>query len=200
MVLVAAFNSGSTHGQPLGGQVPIYVEYSPAAQELADRATRLSSQGRAEEAAEIYQQILKQYTRKLMPLGDGSHTDASNWARQQIASVAQTLAAYRRLYTDAAQHELDEAGSSLSSADALERVTWLFPLCEPALEAALSLGALHLEAGDFVAAAAVLNQFSDHPDLPQHEATWRHLQAAAALFDGDDSRYHTHPPCTATTR
>ncbi len=179
-------------GQTRGGQVPLYVEYSPAAQELADQATRLRQQDRCDEAAEVYQQLLEEYGRKLLSGENEIYTDVTLWVRGQLASDPATLASYRRLYGAAADHRLAQAGALTSDPMALERVLSLYPQCEAAMQAGLRLAGAYLEQGRFAHAGSVLDELIDHPDLARYQTRWHRLQAATGLFSGDPDRYRSH--------
>ena len=179
-------------GQDEAGRVPLYVEYSPAAQELVDRALRLHEQDRFADAAQVYQQILEQYHRKLVSHDGGVHVDTTVWTRNQLLSDADLLAAYRGLYEPNAQHGLEQASRSRVDTSALEELLGRYPVCDAALEAGLRLAAVYLEQGHFSFAGSVLEEIRLHPSLRSQMARWHELQAAVGLFENDTQRYRSH--------
>ena len=192
LAVIAVLWCATVAGQEQGERVPLYVEYSPAAQELADRATRLRHQDRPNEAAEVYQQIIEQYGRKLMSLDGGVHVDAAVWASQEIASDDRLLAAYRTLYETSATHALNQASAPDVDVRTLEAVMVRYPLCDAAMEAGLHLAAVYLERGHFSLAESVLDGLDGHPDLSTQSSRWNKLQAAAGLFGGKPDLYRSY--------
>ncbi len=174
---------------------PVYVEDSPAANELVDEARQRREQGRLTEAVELLQRVAEQYPHKLMGEGDENgarYEDAVLWVRRWIASDEQLLAAYRRVYEPAAERALAEAAAGGPSTAAMEQVMRRYALTPTGLETALGLAALYLEQADASSAAGVLDEVSGHPDLDRHRERYHTLQAIAGLLTGDAERQAAH--------
>ncbi len=188
---VVAFNA-AVLAQLQMPPVSVYLEDSPAAQDLVEQAQRLRAQGRVAEAVAVYQQVLDHYPRKLMAKEDTLHTDAARWVRHAIAADEQLLDAYRRLQAAAAQRALHEAMESQRPDEALGRVTERYSLCRAGLDSGLWLAAIYLESANALEAGAVLDELADHPDLQANLGRWHLLQAATGLYAGQPDRYETH--------
>ena len=176
-------------------QQPIYVEDSPAAQDLAEDAKHLCEQGEYAQAAQQLQAIIDQYPHKLMPTGEASYTDAILWARRTLREDAQLLTAYRTLFTAEAKRQLDQAMPTASKPidpAGLRAVLSSYALTEPGLEAGLTLAAFHLERAEARDASSVLDGLADHPDLPQQAGRYHLLCGAASVLLGDRTGYDLH--------
>ena len=163
-------------------RVSVYLEDSPAAQELVHRAERLRAQDRLAEAAAVYQQVIEQYPHKLMARGKAMHTDAVRWIRGTLLSDDQLFTAYRGLYTADSQRVLKAACTPAPRAEALEEVLARYEICRAGLEAGLMLAALYLEQANPEHAGLVLDELAEHPDLPTQVVWWHQLQIAAGLL------------------
>jgi outer membrane protein assembly factor BamB len=173
-------------------QAPVYIEDSPAAQDMLDEAAHLRRQDRLAEAAAKYQAVIEQYAQKLTTVSPQLYTDMSRWVRQQIASDADLLAAYRRSYEATAQRALEQASVPQVDADALAAVLGRYALCSAGLEAGLRLAGVCLERADGIEAAAVLDSLEGHPDLARQMGRWQQLQAMAGAIAGWPSRQQKH--------
>ncbi len=201
-VAVGVLLCGSTwlSAQP-GGQAPtvtrqpVYIEDSPAAQDLADQATQLRDEGRFAEAVQRLQRVVDEYPYKLMPKADGSFTDAVLWVRAEIKSDQRMLGAYRALFGPAAQRQVALAMPTPASpidTTALQEVLTRYTLTRAGLDAGLALGAYHLERAAGRDASGVLDELTDHPDLPSQAGRYHFQRALAGLLLSDTAGYETH--------
>jgi len=193
----------------------VYIEDSPAAQELADEAQTLAEQDRHGEAAQRLQQIIDEYPQKLMPTDDGAYRDASLWVRDRLASDAALLTAYRKRFSPVAERALAEAlsieavgaggltdgpmegfgaakhsnvvtDSGLVADSGGVRGVWgRYALTPAGLDAALWLAGRSLESGDGLGAWALLAEAADHPDLAAQAARYHELRAWSAALAED---------------
>ncbi|MEM6458088.1 MAG: PQQ-binding-like beta-propeller repeat protein [Planctomycetota bacterium] len=165
----------------------VYIEDSPAAQELADEAADLLRQGRAGEAAQRLQRVIDTYPDKLMRRGDGSYCDARRWVRGRLAEDEALRSAYRRRFDAAAAQALGVAMATPGSGrePALSAVRQRYPWTGPGLDAALAVAGLRAERADPAGARRALDEVADHPDLPSRAETYHELQAWAAALAGD---------------
>ena len=190
VVVVSACACFSRAESLVGKFSPVYVEDSPAAQELADKAQRLRRQQRLGEAVRIYQQIIDEHADKIIALDDDLYIGAARWVRLTVGADPALLKAYRGAHEPLAQRMAGD-GTNTSAAD-LSKLWSRYTLCRAALEAALRLAALHLEAGRTMDAAVVLDDVDGHPDLALHQARFALLQAASGLYSGDSARLEKH--------
>ena len=189
-VVVAVLGAAATRAAAQTGMMQaalsqVYVEDSPAAQELIDRAGHLREQGRYTEAAAVYVQVLEQFPMKLMRLEGSLYTDAARWVRRSIADDAPMLEQFRAAYEPEAARQLAAARAEGLDEPALHAVVSLYGLCPSGLEAALDLAALYVERGEGAAAGGVLDEVASHPDLPQHRVRYQALAAVSAALRGD---------------
>ncbi len=175
-------------------QPTVYIEDSPAAQELGYQARDMVKERRYADAAQLLQQVIDEYPHKLMPVGENAYTDAVIWVRRELQTDDQLLQAYCSMFEPAASRELHKALPTVNQsidADALRDVFTRYPLTPSALEAALALSAYHLERAEGADALSVLEQLSDHPDLTSQQARYHMLLGVAAMLMGDDDAYQT---------
>lgn len=170
----------------------IYLEDSPAAQELVEEAARLRRENRIPDAVAIYQQIIEQYPHKLMTRGGSRYYDTARWVQQELASDRDLTATYRRMYEATAERELVQAAEAADEAAALEAIVERYLLCTSGLEAGLRLAGLYVAQGNLSDAGAVLDELASHPDLAQQAARYHMLQAAVGLFAGQSGRFNEH--------
>lgn len=175
-----------------GVQQPIYIEDSPAAQDLGYEASELVDEGRFADAAEKLQQIIDEYPHKLMPTGELSYTDATLWARGELRADEHLLEAYRSLFGPAAEREaglgMPTAGRD-TDAEILRGVLSGYTLTRAGLDAGLALGAYHLERAEGGDALGVLDELANHPDLSTQAGRYHMMLGVAALLTGDTSVY-----------
>lgn len=145
---------------------PVYVDDSPQAWELF-RQAQDQTRHNAGEAVRLYQELLDEYTFKLIPAGNAS-TDEFKSVRSRVLEALlldQTegglLERYRLIQTPAAQQLLD-AGD-------LDRAATTRSLTDPGLEAMLRLAQRSLEHGRFSTARYWLSQARHHPT---HTGEW----------------------------
>ena len=195
---------------------PVYVEDSPAAQDLIDRAAELHRQNRSREAVTTLQKVIDDYPHKLMPLQDGRYTDVVLWVRAKLASDAELLATYRRVHEPLAEGALARATTRATTRTAtrtaarttarttapapddggdpeqLNRIILRYGMCRAGLEASLLLAGWYLERADPSSAATVLDDIADHPDRATATARIHLLQALAGLYESDGRRLAIH--------
>jgi outer membrane protein assembly factor BamB len=178
-------------GQGVG---QVYIEDSPAAQDLAAEAFELQAQGRFAEAAQKLQRVSEVYPHKLMPTGGSSYTDAVLWVRGRLLEDAQLLEAYRSLFGPEAERETDRAMPTADrgiDADALRGVLSRYTLTRAGLDAGLALGVYHLERAEGGDASGVLDELVDHPDLLSEAGRYHLMRGVASLLNGDTAGYET---------
>ncbi|MEZ6190332.1 MAG: PQQ-binding-like beta-propeller repeat protein [Phycisphaerales bacterium] len=176
-------------GQPSQNvQQPVYIEDSPAAQDLAEEALELRDQGRLADAAQKLQRVIEEYPHKLMLVSESSYTDALLWVRGKLLDDAELLRAYRSLYGPAAEREVNQAMPTADRAldvEALREVLARYTLTHAGLDAGLALGAYHLERAEGGDALGVLDELSNHPDLPDKAGRYHLMRSVACLLIGD---------------
>ena len=170
----------------------VYIEDSPAAEELIEQARHLQQQDRQTPAALKYQEVIEQYAGKLLAVNDGTYTDAARWVQRTLLADAKLLAAYRQAHEPAAARELARALRHGADEAALAPVFDRFAVCRSGLEAGLSLAAVCLEHARPGDAAVILDELAQHPDLATSAGRWHMLQAAAGLFDDQPERTERH--------
>jgi len=174
---------------------PVYIEDSPAAQDLADAALELRDLGRLTDAAQKLQQLIEVYPHKLMPVGGQTYTDAVRWARGEILRDDRLLSAYRQSFGPAAERLVEQAmptGDAPINVEGLEGVVSRYNLTPAGLEAGLALGAHYLERAEGRDASGVLDELTGHPDLPHHAGRYHFLRALAAMLTGERDVYEAH--------
>jgi outer membrane protein assembly factor BamB len=170
----------------------IYIEDSPAAEQLVEEARHLRLQGRRTEAALKYQQVIEQYAGKLLAVEQGRYIDAARWVGQTLRADAELLEAYRQSHDAIAARALAEALDQRVDRSALAQVFERFALCRSGLEAGLALAGAYLESARPGDAAVVLDALEQHPDLPSNLGRWHLLQAAAGLYGSQPQRSAKH--------
>ncbi len=174
---------------------PIYIEDSPAAQELADKAMQLRDLGRFTDAVQTLQQMTDDYRFKLMPAGDRIYTDAPLWIRRALLDDPRLLSAYRASFGPAAERAFILAMPTAHSEidpEGLWSVLSRYTLTPAGLDAGLALGSYYLERANGDDAAGVLDALVDHPDLPAHAGRYHFLGALAGLLTSDAASYDQH--------
>ncbi len=176
-------------------QRPIYVEDSPAAQDLAVEALELRDAGEYVQAAQKLQEIVDTYPHKLMQVSESSYVDGLLWVRQTLRDDADLLSAYRSLFGAKAARLAAEAMPTSDrpvDAEALRDVLSQYTLTRAGLDAGLALGSHHLERAEGGDASGVLDELGGHPDLPEERGRYHLLRGVASLLLGDQSAYATH--------
>lgn len=174
-----------------GAAVPIYIEDSPAAQEMVADAQHLHGQGRLAQAVVKYQQLIEQGDAWLMADDTGLYTSVSRWVQRELQADADLLDTYRRAHEPLASSAL----SHVDPADpikALESLVGRYRLCRSGLEAGLRLASLYLERGSAFDAQAALDDLAGHGDLDEFAGRWHLLQAAAGIYAADAPRLNRH--------
>ena len=166
----------------------VYLEDSPAAQELMDEAVSLAGQQRLGEAAQRLQRVAAEFPDKLMPAEPGLYVDAGLRVRAMLLDRPELLAAYRERFGPEAERALADVPRDhrgLPDAAALSRVVEAYGLTEAGLEASLMLAGVRLEQADPEGAAEALAPLEALPDAAPIALRYHTLAAAAALMQGD---------------
>ncbi len=171
-------------------ELPIYVNDSREAQELAAEVDRLMRENRVSAAAAVVQRILEDHGTRLMALGDSRYIDATLWANQRLQQSQPLLDAYRQRFTPVAEHALGQNATTLTpgepaSVDVLLDVRRRFGMTRPGMEAALLLAGLDLERGDPDAATGLLASLATHPDQAALATRYWQLRGTAAALRSD---------------
>ncbi len=169
-------------------QKTIYLEDSPAAQDLLARARQMHAQGRLADAARTCQRVIVEYPHKIMATQPRLYTDARRVILDWIKSDRLLLEAYRRLHDAQAQRALAQARSIHD----LEQVVARYQLCGAGFSASLRLTAGWLAIANPVDAGHVLVALSEHPDLADHRVQYHLLAAATSLYLNDDATASHH--------
>ena len=173
---------------PRAAAATVYLEDSPAAQELMDEAATLAEQQRFGEAAQRLQRVAVEYPDKLMPAGPSLYIDAGLRVRSLLLERPELLGAFRDRYAAEAQRALADVptgDSGLPDPAGLARVVEGYGLTAAGLEASLTLAGVRLEQADAAGAAEALEGLDRHPDLAAQAVRYHTLAAAAALMAGD---------------
>ena len=196
VALLCAFAVGVPQAEgpaaPRLGATPVYVEDSPAAEELVAEAQRLHGQGRAVQAAAKYQQVIDEYAGRLMPLEGQRYADAARWVRRALMADPKLLSAYRKGHESIAARLLAQDVEPGTDLQTLTGVFERFRLCRSGLEAGLLLAGAYLERGNGADAGLVLDELADHPDLAAEAGRWHLLQAGAGVFADQPNRVEQH--------
>lgn len=174
---------------------PVYIEDSPAAQELADEALELREQGRTADAAQRLQRLIDEYPFKLMPTAEGAYTDTVLWVRTQFIADPELLETYRALFGPAAARDVAQAMPTAEQpidTEKLRDVLTRHTLTPAGLDAGLALGAYHLERAEGRDASSVLDELIAHPDLPAHKGRYHFQRALAGLLLSDAAELQHH--------
>ncbi len=182
LLICAWVTSDSIQGQ-------VYIQDSPAAEELLAQAADRFQRNEPEEAARLAQKVIEEYGSKLMELETGVYVEARQVVTRRLLEHEAWLGAYERLYESLAARALAEAGHNR---DALTAIAGRYGLTEPGLQAGLRLAGLGLLEGQGEMATEILARLERHPRLSDHRPLWHELSAAAALLEGRQELFHTH--------
>ncbi|MCH8284548.1 MAG: hypothetical protein IIC20_08220 [Chloroflexi bacterium] len=173
----------------------MYIEDSPAAQDLADEAFELRDQGRFADAVQKLQRVVDEYPHKLMPCGDRTYTDALLWVRRELLEDDRLLAAYRSSFGPAAGRAVGLAMPTAQSPidpEALRDVVSRYNVTPAGLDAGFALCAYYLERAEGRDASGVLDELANHPDLTAHAGRYHFLRAIAGYLLADTAAYDAH--------
>ncbi|MGI9012700.1 MAG: PQQ-binding-like beta-propeller repeat protein [Phycisphaerales bacterium] len=160
---------------------PVYVDDSPRAWELFQRAGDQQAENTGE-AARLYQELLDNYADKLIPAAaNDNNRFASVRARVHAAlrAAPDVLERYRQMQTPAAQRLLEDRKLS-------ELLATRF-LTAPAVEAAILESQRLVEDARFHSALALLEEVRGHPDLDERRAAFRFFLEGLAAQHTDDT-------------
>ncbi len=162
---------------------PVYVEDSPQAWELFQRAQDLGSDNSAE-TLRIWQELLDDYPLKLIPVSESASEQFTS-VRQRVMDELRTDPALLERYQNI---ESAEAGRQLQSGQLLELATSR-SLTVPGLDALLLLAQQGIEEARFHAALDWLDEASRHPFLTgEHAAHCWYMTGLAAHYAADAER------------
>ncbi|MCP3905511.1 MAG: PQQ-binding-like beta-propeller repeat protein [Planctomycetes bacterium] len=178
--------AGVFSGAPAAAQAPnpVYVDDSPRAWELIQRARQQAAENEGE-AIRLYQELLDEYGSKLVPAHAGTDDEyvSVRWRVHRDLLAEETLLARYRLVEEAEGQRLLDAG-------ALRRLTATRALTEPGLEALLRTGQEDLEAARFRAALSRLDEAVAYHDLtPERAAHCWYMIGLAAHYLGRADRH-----------
>ncbi|MAE64458.1 MAG: hypothetical protein CMJ18_09325 [Phycisphaeraceae bacterium] len=172
-------------------QVQLYIEDSPAAVDLVDKARELREQDRLADAARTCQQVIDQFPEKLIEVDGRIHQSAAKWMYRWFQEDADLRQAYRLIHEPIAQRRLEQAGRTVDVVAQLESVFDRYRMTPSGVEAALIMATLYLDHGRFAEAAAVLDELADH-GAPTASGRYHMLQAAVGLFGDEPARLSVH--------
>lgn len=158
---------------------PVYVDDSPRAWEIF-RQAQDQAQDNAGEAVRLYQELLDDYTFKLLPVHDTAENHFVGVRARVLAELKDNARLQRRYRTiEAAAAERLLAGNQLREL-ALTR-----PLTQAGLQALLRLGQEALESARFRATLTWLREALEHPDLTGRESVhaWYMIGVAAHYLE-----------------
>jgi len=159
--VAAAFLWLALAGPASASSPRVYVEDSPAAQSLVDKARQLRRQERPVDAVKSLQRVIEDYPDKLMATGPDRYVSARRWVTDRIRGEPELLATYARVFEPVAAGELDRADGRSD----WRRVMTRFPLTPSGLEAGLRLAASWLAIARPDEAKVVLDRLGSHPGL-----------------------------------
>ncbi len=188
---------------------PVYIDDSPAAVDQLTEAVRLRSQNRLTEAVTKYQHVLETYRHKLMQTDKPYFTDTRRLVVNRLLSDEPMLTTYRKQYEASAKRMLLQAATSQDRLTALLNVVDRYFLCTSGMQAGLDAAGILLARADIPAAAALLEQFNDHPDRQDMAKRYDALRWSAKVLldpmgladeqprDGELSPAYVIPPNVA---
>lgn len=163
---------------------PIYIADSPIASDSLIRIRELLAQDNLDEAVRLCDEVIREHGTRLILINsdstDSVHIPVRQRVHQELLEHPKLLDAYRRQYTPRAQVWLDsETDWPLAAQHA-----WL---TEPGMIASLRRAQLLIEAGQFQAGVALLDQLRSHPDASAHALSALKLANLARRFLSDDT-------------
>lgn len=162
---------------------PVYVDDSPLAWEMFQRAQDQSRENVAE-AVRLYQELLDQFGTKLIPVA-AAERDRMYSTRARVIEALRgdnDLLKRYQLIALAEAKRLLEAGE-------LRQLVETRSLTAPGLEALLRLGQRELESARFHSALRLLDEAAVHPNLDaQRQAHCTYMIALASHYLGDTAR------------
>ena len=173
----------------------VFVDDSAAVREKFALASRMERLREWDNAADVYQELLRDYGGKVVPsqLNDAGeivqYQSVATAVRARIGQwPADGLAVYRELFGGEAARRLATAPAGLGH-DARQQLAALvedYFATDAAAEAGVRLADLHLEAGDFRAAADLAGRLlTGHPDLGDRRAELLLRQGVARHLLGE---------------
>ncbi|MEM1213644.1 MAG: PQQ-binding-like beta-propeller repeat protein [Planctomycetota bacterium] len=174
----------TAHAQNAPSNLPIFVNDSREAQELAAETARLIAENRHDAAAATLQRVLDRHASTLMAVTEDRYVATSLWARQALLDDRTLLDAYRRRFQAVAEHAFGEARTARDEAEVL-RLIHRYPLTRQTLDAGLWLIGRDLEAARPRQALALLQRFDRHPDRDAASASLDFLAGVAATLTND---------------
>jgi outer membrane protein assembly factor BamB len=180
----------ATGDSPAGVSIPD----SPGAKDLLDKAKEKEDRKQWKAAAEFYQEVLAKYSRRVV----ASKIDANSNVYQYVGVgqlVQERLAkwpddgltAYRTAYGQTAADALASAGRD--DLATLDNVFWNWFITDAGKSAGIRLMDLHMEAGQFAAAAWVGERLLTlHPSLGADRAMLLFRTAVAFYWAGDAAK------------
>ncbi|MEM6393434.1 MAG: PQQ-binding-like beta-propeller repeat protein [Planctomycetota bacterium] len=184
LTLLVVVISSAAHAQNAPSNLPIFVNDSREAQELAAETDRLIGENRHDAAAATLQRVLDRHANTLMAVTEDRYVATSLWARQALLDDRTLLDAYRRRFQAVAEHAFGQARTARDDAEVL-RLIHRYPLTRQSLDAGLWLIGRDLEAARARPALSLIQRFDNHPDRDVVAATLDYLAGVAATLADD---------------
>ena len=192
LIVVAALMWVALIAGPVAAQGRVYVQDSPAAQQLLRKSSQLAEADRPAQAVRQLQQVIERYPHKLLKRSRGLYVDATEAVRRRVQAKPALREAYQRVFGAKAQRLLDQAKQGGPAAGELESLMARYPATEASLKAGLLAAGVYLERGNGDAAIGVLAPLADHPHLGKHKARYHYLNALGGLLADRDSHLTRH--------
>ncbi len=158
---------------------PVYVDDSPRAWEIF-RQAQDQAQDNVGEAVRLYQELLDDYTFKLLPVHDTAESHFVGVRARVLAELKDNARLQRRYRTIEAA-----AAKRLLAGNQLRELALTRPLTQAGLQALLRLGQEALESARFRATLTWLGEALEHPDLTGRESVhaWYMIGVAAHYLE-----------------
>lgn len=177
-------------GQPGRGDdaaLPVYVNDSREAAELAGEMRALLQENRDDDAAKVLDRILERHADRLMESDSGMYQGVAGWAMQVTAEDPGLISAYRRVHEPYAERLLSLALERDLPEAELVALTRRYAPTTSALTARLWLAGLALQRGDGEVALAQITLARLHPAAAETKIRLDALQVHALLMQGDNA-------------
>lgn len=188
----------AVQAEPPGGLAPpvapdaerlrsdVYLDDSLGAADALAQARRFQAQGRWDEAAALLQDTSDRFGERLIKLDDGGYVGLRDHIGRIIAAWPPAgVAAYRRLFADAAQRAFEAAAAQPGCAELLS-VFGRYFATTAALGAAETIAQRAIEEGNPALADRMFDRIlSDHPDGQARLAACAAARAILAAMRGD---------------
>ena len=173
---------------PAAAQNPnVTVDDQPTAEQKLEEVLELRRADRNAEAAELIQELIDASAYKLVSLGEGTYSDAGQWASDVLLRDGRLRQAYTERYSAAATRAYQQALAAPEQLAELSEVYRRYGATESGLRAGLAAVGLLLESGQAESAKPLIEQLLRHPDRALIMKTLQSLRGAAAAYLQDPS-------------